>query len=347
LKSISNRRIAALVLLLFSLKQAGAAPVRSPSEETSIHSSRSQRMLGINSQNPVEDTSLVKMGVLVTDSDGRPLSALKRDNFRVLDNGTPQKLVGFQPSSSPMTIVMLLESSAASYNYFSQKAGAWAEGFLKHVEPRDWIALTTFDLRSEVKVDFTHNGYEIREALSSLRAPRYNESDLFDAVISTLDKLEKVRGRTAVLLLATGANTFSSAGLNDVLQRLRTTDTTIFVVGLAEEEYVRYGGSSLTYLQAKSHLESFTRETGGIAFFPRFQGELPDVFRSVVGFLRSEYSLSFRPSPQARDGKPHRLTVEVIGADGKPLMVLDQKRRSRRVEVYTRAGYLAAKSAVR
>lgn len=290
------------------------------------------------------DATFVNVDVLVTDDDGRVITGLKRGNFRVLDNGLPQKVVDFAPTTAPITIVVLMEYSAASYSYFAGKAAYWGTAFLSHLEPRDWVALTTFDLRSKVQVDFTHNQYEIRDAISQLGYPQFREVSLYDALGDTLDKLSGVRGRKAVLLLATGANSLSAATLDEMYDRLKRTDATIFCIGLAEAEYTRYGGSSLSYLQGKNVLSTFAKRTGGLALFPRFEGELPDIFRSVVGFLRSEYTLTFRPPPEIRDGRYHRLRVEIVGPDGKPLKITDEKGKSHKVEVFAREGYMAPKT---
>lgn len=293
------------------------------------------------------DSTLVTMDVLVTDEDGRALNGLKAGNFRILDNRKPQKLVSFSPSSAPMTTVMLLEYSSASSSYFAFKGATWGTQFLQHLDTKDWVALSTFDLQSTVRVDFTRNRSEVRDALSSLGAGQFGESNLFDAIIGTLDKLDRVPGRKSIVLVATGRNSFSAATLEDVLRRLRKTTSTIFVVGLAEQEYIRQNTTGGGYLQAKSWLTSFAKQTGGIAFFPRFEGELPDVFRSIVGYLRNEYTLSFRPPKEMRDGKFHKLKVEIVGQDGNPLKVADEKGRPHKVEVYTREGYLAPEGGAR
>jgi VWFA-related protein len=288
------------------------------------------------------DVSLVNVDVLVTDEDGRALSGLKRGNFRVLDNGSPQKILDFSPVSTPITIVMLMEYSSASYDYFAGKAANWGTAFLSHLEPKDWIALVTFDLKSKVQVDFTHRQYEVRDAIAGLGSPQFREVNLYDALIETLDKLDGVRGKKAILLLATGLNSFSAANLDEVDRRLKQTDTTIFCIGLAEAEYLRYG-EGISYLQSKNTLSTFARQTGGLALFPRFEGELPDMFRSVVGFLRNEYSISFRLPAASRDGLYHRLKVEIVGRDGEPLKVMNEKGKLRKVEVYARQGYIAPK----
>lgn len=289
------------------------------------------------------DATLVNVDVMVTDDDGRILTGLKRGNFQVLDNGLPQKVVDFAPTSAPITIVVLMEYSAASYSYFAGKSADWGTAFLSHLEPRDWVALTTFDLRSKVQVDFTHNQYEVRDAITQLGYPQFREVNLYDALGDTLERLNGVRGKKSVLLLATGVDTLSAATLDELYDRLRRTDTTIFCIGLAEAEYMSYGGSNLSYLQGRNALTAFAKRTGGLALFPRFEGELPDIFRSVVGFLRSEYTLTFRPSPEIRDGRYHRLKVEIVGPDGNPLKATDEKGKSHKIEVFAREGYMAPK----
>ncbi len=290
------------------------------------------------------DANLVNLDVMVTDDEGRILSGLKKGNFRILDNGERRDVQYFSPVSAPITIVMLLEYSSSSYQYFAFKAAYWGAGFLDHLEQRDWVALVTYDLKPKVQVDFTHNRAEVRSTLSSLGFPGFSDSNMFDALTNTLDQLEYVRGRKSILLISTGANSFSSATLDDVLNRLRRSDVTIFCVGLAEEEYVRSGGSSSSYLQSKAWLSAFADRTGGIAYFPRFQGEMPDIFRSVAGFLRSEYTLSFTPPQASQDGRFHRLKVEIIGPDGQPLKVTDEKGKRHQIKVYAREGYMAPKS---
>jgi VWFA-related protein len=289
------------------------------------------------------DATLVNVEVLVTDEDGRVLSGLKRGNFRVFDNGSPREILDFEPTTAPVTIVMLMEYSSASYNYFAGKAADWGTNFLNYLEPRDWIALVTFDLRSRVQVDFTHRQFEVRDAIAGLGPPQFGEVNLHDALIETLDKLDRVRGRKSILLLATGLNSFSAATQDDVSKRLKETDTALFCVGLAEAEYTRYGDSSMSYLQGKNALSAYAKQTGGLAIFPRFEGELPDIFRSVVGFLRSEYTLTFRPPMESRDGLYHRLKVEIVGPEGKPLKVTNEKGKQRKIEVNAREGYVAPK----
>lgn len=346
----SAQVLCVLLLLALTLVAGGAVPARAshhalaPAQlclkEAALAPLDEQQTPTIHSE-----ANAVNLDVVVTDEDGRVLKALKKENFRILDNGRPQVITNFAPSSAPITIAVLMEYSSTAYSYFAYKAASWAPLLLDHLKPQDWVALVTYDLKPTIRVDFTRNKANVRDAFSTLSFPQFREANLFDAVLDTLNRLESVKGKKSLLLISTGANSFSSNTLADVTNRLGRTDVTIFCIGLAESEYLSMYGTNIAYLQAKNQLDTFADRTGGIAYFPRFQGELPDIFRSVAGFLRSQYSLGFSPSNFASDGTYHKLKVEIVAADGKPLKVRNEKGKIRKVVVYGRQGYFASKAA--
>lgn len=290
------------------------------------------------------DTTLVNLDVLVTDQEGRVLSGLKKENFRVLDEGKFQKIQQFEPTTAPITIAMLMEYSGIANSHFAAKAASWGSGFLDHLDPLDWVALVTYDIKPAVKLDFTRNKAEMKQRLSTLSYPSFREANLYDAIIDTLERLDRVKGKKAILLISTGVNTLGAASLEDTLQRIKQSDVAIFVVGLAESEYMRSqisGGASVSYLQAKNQLQTFAKLSGGTAWFPRFEGEMTDIFGGVANFLRSQYSLGFSPENLAQDGKYHKLKVEIVQPDGSPLIVTDAKGKRQKLIVYAREGYIA------
>jgi hypothetical protein len=103
------------------------------------------------------------------------------------------------------------------------------------------------------------------------------------------------------------------------------------------------GGGGVGYIQAKNQLSTFARMTGGYAFFPRFQAEMPDIFNTVAAYLRSQYTLVFSPStPQ--DGKYHKISVQMLDDDGNPMMLVNKKGKKKKVVVTAREGYTAPHS---
>ena len=298
------------------------------------------------------DVPVVTLDVVATTQHGDILTGLKKENFRVTDDGVPQAITNFAPTEAPLTMVLLLEFSNDRWGgVFAYLSKYWSQSLFSNLKQQDWIALETFDMKTRVEVDFTQDKNEVLEGISRLYFPGFSESNVFDALLETVDRLKDVKGKKSIVVLASGVDTFSKHTLDQTMKQLRQSDVTIFCVGLGRVytnflDSRGYLGSHLNYLQAQNQLQTFANETGGYAWFPQFEGEMPDVFRSVAGFLRHQYSLSFSPSGGAKDGKFHKVKVELVAPDGGPLTVVDQKGKKQKYQVYAREGYQATKAGV-
>src|SRR5208282_741231 len=269
--------------------------------------------------------------------------------------GVPQPITNFATPDAPITCVMLLEFSsrgANGYPVYMANAVSWSNAFISQLKKNDWLALAYFDMRTHFDVDFTQDKMAVRSFLSTMRMPGFHESNVFDAVIETLDRLQDVKGRKSILLLASGRDTLSKHTWDDTQKRVKQTDVTIFSVGVAGFEEVMQdtglgrGASNLNYLQADNQMREFARLTGGRSYFPRFPGEVPGDMQEIAAMLRSQYSLGYMPSNQARDGKYRKIKVEVVGTDGKPLEVQNEKHKKLKLVIYARQGYTAPKGPV-
>jgi len=206
-------------------------------------------------------------------------------------------------------------------------------------------------MRTHIETDFTQNKDEVRNAIYHLYFPGFSESNVFDAILETVDRLKDVSGKKSILVLASGVDTFSKHTLDQTMKQLRGSDVTIFCVGLGKiytNFLETHGslGSHLNYLQAENQLRTFANETGGYAWFPQFDGEIPGIMQSVAAFLRHQYSLSYSPTNGVKDGKFHKVKVELVAPDGGPLTVVDQKGKKQKFQVYAREGYQAPKGGV-
>jgi VWFA-related protein len=298
------------------------------------------------------EVPVVTLDVLATTKNGDLLTGLKKENFRVIDDGAPQTITNFGATDAPITIVMLMEfSSRGYYDWFAYQAKYWADAFFPNLRQKDWVALVTFDMKTRTEVDFTQDKMEVRNALYHLYFPGFSESNVFDAVLDTVERLKDVKGKKSILLLATGVDTFSKHTLDQTMKELRQSDTTIFCVGL-DKPYINFLeshgalGSHLNYLQGENQLKTFASLTGGYSWFPQFDGEIPGIFHDVVAYLRNQYSISYTPTTGANDGKFHKVKVELVAPDGSPLVVMDQKNKKQKTVVYAREGYTAVKGGV-
>jgi VWFA-related protein len=299
------------------------------------------------------EVPVVTLDVIATTSNGDIIPGLKKENFRVLEDGVPQSLINFAPSEAPITMVVLMEFGSKYGSWIAYEAKNWVQPLFPNLTQKDWVALVTFDMRPHMEVDFTQNKDEIRQAVYSLHFPGFSESNVFDAILDTVDRLKDVKGKKSILVLASGVDTFSKHTLDQTIKQLRQTDVSIFAVGLGkpimnamEMRAGGRGGANLNLLQAENQLKTFSSMTGGFAWFPQFEGELPGIMHEVANFLRHQYSLTYTPSNHTPDGKYRKVKVELVAPDGSPLVVLDQKGKKQKYVVYAREGYQAPKGGV-
>ena len=110
-----------------------------------------------------------------------------------------------------------------------------AYAFAQQLQPDDYIAVVTYDLKTTILTDFTQDKRQVYESLNALTIPGFRETDLFDAVYSTLDRLSRIEGRKYVVLIASGIDTFSKTNLDKVLAKIKATpNVTIFSVGTGQ-----------------------------------------------------------------------------------------------------------------
>ncbi len=227
---------------------------------------------------------------------------LQPANFRVYEDGVPQKIVGFQRTRAPITAVLLCEFASTNY-WFVHDMREAAYAFAQQLQPDDYIAVVTFDLRTQILTDFTQDKRQVYESLNTLTIPGFRETDMFDAVYTTLDRLSRIEGRKYVVLIASGYDSFSKITLDKVLAKIKATpNVTIFSVGTGQAARLTgnarsgmFGPKEIDYLQADNQMSTFARMTGGMSFFPRFQGEMPDIFHSINDSIRNQYVLYLHP----------------------------------------------------
>jgi Ca-activated chloride channel family protein len=291
--------------------------------------------------------------VSVLDNKGRFIPKIPQGNFRVLEDTVPQQITSFNTGNeAPMTVALLIEFSNLFQQYWSE---GWyqtltaAYGFVETLKPDDYVAVVAYDLKSEILSDFSTDRRKTMDALSRLRIAGFSESNLFDALVDTEQRMSGIEGRKAIILLASGRDTFSKLTFDKARKAIQEAGVPIYSIGLLQalREYADAAGamgplSRLDFLQADNEMNTFARETGGQAFFPRFYGEFPTIYRAISEALRNQYSIAYQPSNQARDGKFRKIKVELVNpANGEPLRVTDEKGKAIKYQVIAKAGYTA------
>ena len=273
---------------------------------------------------------------------------LQEANFRVLEDGKPQQITHFAKIQAPITAVLLTEFAATNWNFIYDMRNA-AYAFAEQLKPDDYVAVMTYDMHTEVLTDFTQDKRLVAQALNSLTIPTWQEANLFDAVYETLDRLSRVDGRKYLVLISSGRDTFSKITLDKVLQKIKATpNVTIFSIGtgqfariMAEGRGGMGGAREIGFLQADNQLSTFARMTGGESFFPRFEGEMPDIFHEINNSIRNQYVLTYRPDNTKQDGSYRKIQVQLVDNEGNPLRMQDEKHKQLKYDVIARDGYRA------
>jgi VWFA-related protein len=297
------------------------------------------------------DVWTVNVDVAVLDNRGRFIPNIPQQAFRVLEDGVPQRVISFGTGEQPITLAMVIEFSGLFQQYWSY---GWQEtltatyGFVQTLKPEDMVAVVAFDLRPEILSDFTNNRQETYEALARLRVPGFSESNLYDALTEVADRMSGIEGRKAILYIGSGMDTFSKITFDQCRRKLQTAGVPIYALGTLQalrEWYDSRGMlgplARLDFLQADNQLRTFARETGGYAWFPRFFGEYGGIFRQINEALRNTYQLAYQPVNIARDGKPRKIKVELIGEGGQPLRVVDERGKPIKYQIIHKTGYVA------
>ena len=197
----------------------------------------------------------------------------------------PQTVSSFGIGEGTMTVSMVIEFSNLYQRYWTE---TWYQtltasyGFLETSNPRiTWPSWLTI-CGPEILSDFSTDKRKAYEAMQRLRIPAFSESNLYDALVDTAERMNEIEGRKAIVLLSTGVDTFSKLTFDKTRKALQNAGVPIYGIGLMQtmrELIDAYGAmgpiARLDFLQADNQMRTFAKETGGMSFFPRFYGEFP------------------------------------------------------------------------
>ena len=295
------------------------------------------------------DVLTVTLDVAVLDNHGNPIPKIPEEKFRILEDNTPQKITGYSVGEAPMTVCLVVEFSNKFQRLYTS---GWAQTlrdayyFVQTLKPEDYLAVIAYDMRPEILSDFSTDRTLAQDALSRLRIPAFSEANLYDTLIFTGDRMQDIEGRKAIILLSSGVDTFSKVTFDKARHAVQDNGVPIYAIGLLQAQREMQGAmrpgmggamSDMNLAVSNEQMKTFATETGGRAFFPRFDGEMPGIFKMIQDSMRSNYTLTYQPSNQTKDGKFRRLKVELVNPEtNQPLKVVDEKQKPIKVQIVTR-----------
>jgi VWFA-related protein len=174
-------------------------------------------------------TSLVTVPVIVTDRYGRFTTGLNRGDFTVREDGVTQKIEDFSSIESPFSVALLIDTSRSTQN----KLGAIRKAaltFVKQLQPRDRVMIVTFDERVRFVSDFSNDVDALERAIKTVKSSYL--TSLYDAIYLTMtEKMSRVQGRKAIVVLTDGVDTASKqATFESTLELVASTGVVCYAI---------------------------------------------------------------------------------------------------------------------
>jgi Ca-activated chloride channel homolog len=268
----------------------------------------------------IVNTDLITLTVTVTDTYGRFVSGLSKKAFTVLDDKTPQEITFFSDDDAPVSVGVIFDVSGSMNGEKIKRAREALSKFIQTSHNSDEYFLIGFNSRAQLLLDKTRDGNAVLDKLTFVE-PKSNTA-LYDACYLGVEKVTRgVHPKRAVLLISDGQDNDSRYTFSELRKLLKESDVVVYSIGIL-------GGAdagSQFGMEGQAILDELSSVSGGKAFFPRTAAEMDDIFESIALELRHQYSIGYKPSNFANDGKWHRLKVKITPPRGLPHLFVRSK----------------------
>ena len=253
------------------------------------------------------NVDLTEIHVSVTDEKDRPIGNLTKENFRVFEDQTEQKLSVFKHEDFPVSLGLVIDNSR-SMEPRKERLDAAALSFVRKSNPEDETFIVHFDDTARLDRDFTDSIPLLEESLAS--AKPYGQTAIYDALILALDHMHySQHPKKAILLMTDGIDNSSQHTLSEAVQATQQSHVAVYTVGLLSAS----GGQ-----KAEDSLIRIAEASGGRAFFPSTVDEARADMERVARDLREQYTLGYVPSNPSRSGQWRSVRVEITPPRGMP-----------------------------
>jgi len=262
------------------------------------------------------DVDEVLLNCAVIDQKGRPVMDLSRENFRVWEDGVPQRVnSAAQHFDLPVSMGILVDDSGS----MRDKRGAVNQAtlhLLRASNPEDEAFVVNFSDRAYLDQRFTTDRVALGRGI--WRFDSQGTTALYDAVAASADELARDgRNRKQVLLIISdGADNASRISLQEAIRRVQGLGgPVVYAIGLlfnaSKEEAARSGQA----------LETLSKETGGVAYFPASLDQLDSIAAQVASDIREQYVVDYHASRPLSQGGYRSIRVEAVSPSHGPLSV--------------------------
>ena len=280
-------------------------------------------------------TGLVRLSLVVQDSNGYFIPDIRRANFAVYENGVRQRNATVEIEHAAVCVGVLVEYGG-HYHALNEALAAtisMAVGqFADEIGSEDEVAIWKYADRIEEISGFSQGKDSLQQAAASLRsAPPFSELNFYDALIAILPRLQEQRARRALLLFSSGIDTFSKASYADALAAAGRSDVPIYALNIGpvtRSDASLYGLNGpytrLDWKGAEQKLGHLARASGGRMYSPDFSLDLAAVYDDLMENLRVRYVIIYKSAARPEEQGPRKVRVELVNSEtGGPLRIVD------------------------
>jgi Ca-activated chloride channel family protein len=253
---------------------------------------------------------LVHFGVVVTDKQGSPITGLTADDFEIKEAGKLQTIKLFtagDPAAAPPLHLGFLLDASGSMEEDLKDVRTSAIKFLNTMDQAEDITLVDFD--TEVRMA-RYSGNEYARLIERIRQRKADGmTALYDALGVYLSGTGEQTGQKVLIMYTDGGDTRSTLTLNEVLDLLRASDVTVYVIGYLEHQL------SSTRMTQRMELTRFAATTGGLALFPTSIKEVDKMYEKIEREIASRYSLGYTSTDDRSDGTWRNVEIRLKRSD--------------------------------
>ncbi|WP_263351601.1 VWA domain-containing protein [Acidicapsa acidisoli] len=269
------------------------------------------------------DVEEVSLNVTVLDGHGQIVQDLKRNDFRVLEDGVQQNLLSFQHADIPVSIGLVIDNSGSMYKKRPSVNKSSLDLILAS-NPKDEAFVVNFADDAYIDQDLTSDPNKLKDGLGHIESR--GGTALYDAVVASADKLaaDAHRPKQVIVIITDGEDNASTLNLEQAIRRVQQlSGPVIYSIGLLFGDEMSRG----EVRHARRALEMLSGETGGIAFFPKSLDQVDQIAAEVARDIRSQYTLAYHSTKPTSQPGFRKVTV------------IAQAKGEGKLNVRTRTGY--------
>jgi len=251
--------------------------------------------------NEAVSIQVVQINALVSDRSGKFVGGLTPAQFRVSEDGKPQKIQHFAAEEAPLEIVIAVDISASMTSAIDDLKRAVRQ-FVSRLRPSDQVTLIAFNEEMFVLAQREHERAKLSEAIDRLTV--FGGTTLYDVIIRSLELLSRQPGRRSLVVFSDGEDQSSKATFAIVDRALRSSDATLFMVAL---------GRGREVADLRETVQALAEPTGGRGLFAETPSDLDAAFDALLNELKHQYLIGYESTNPAKDGAWRKLEVEVPG----------------------------------